>query len=101
MIKSSLDDYEFNFHASRAREKSYKLGIKKTIFTYLVLAFFLLLILYVMRKSNISSLTYAVFYLCITLFLKNTISKILDSGKSNEQHSFLKLSVMNDLKDKE
>lgn len=100
IAKSESDD-EYRDNSSRAREKAYSLGLLKTVSTYLGIAFLLLTSILIMALSQIVNITYIVFYLCISVFLKNNFSKIFLFSKDSGEADLYRSRIINYLKEEE
>ena len=97
-IKNAENGYEFQHYAREARERSYKLSLSKSVFSYLSIALLLMVIILVMAISNTVNVTYVVFYLCISIFLKDEFSKIFTFATTSEDFDSCKNKVMQNLK---
>ena len=92
------NDDEYYHYSQEAREKAYHLGIVKTVFTYLGAAIFLVATILVMALSQVVSVTYVVFYLCIILFLKSNFTKVFSFNKQEEDYDNYLNKLINSLK---
>ncbi|MCR4912121.1 MAG: hypothetical protein K5925_06390 [Bacilli bacterium] len=92
------NDDEYYHYSQEAREKAYHLGIVKTVFTYLGVAIFLVATILVMALSQVVSVTYVVFYLCIILFLKSNFIKVFSFNKQEEDYDNYLNKLINSLK---
>ena len=97
-VKNAQNEYEFNFYCKEAREKSYKIGIFKSIFSYVGIAILLVAIIIVMALTSTVNVTYVVFYLCISLFLKGEFSKIFIYSTTSDDFDSKKNKVIQRLK---
>lgn len=97
-IKQAQDDYEYQFFAKEARERAYQLGLAKTIFTYLSIAMLLIVTILVMAFSHIVNITYVVFFLCISIFLKNEFSKVFSFSTTSGDYDSLKNKVVQSIR---
>ena len=87
--------------SNEARESSYKIGLFKTAFTYVEIGIMLLIIIFVMAINQIASVTYVVFFLCLSTFLKNHIDKILQYPSSLEEKQNYQVKLLHYLKEDE
>ena len=97
-VKNAQNEYEFNYYCKEAREKSYKIGIFKSIFSYVGIAVLLVAIIIVMALTSTVNVTYVVFYLCISLFLKGEFSKIFIYSTTSDDFDSKKNKVIQRLK---
>ena len=97
-IKNAEDEYGFQHFAREARERSYKLSLSKSAFSYLSIALLLMTIILVMALSSTVNITYVVFYLCICIFLKDEFSKIFTFATTSEDFDSCKNKVVQKLK---
>ena len=97
-LKEAENEEEFNFYAVEAREKAYQLSFSKTIINYLSIAFFLLLTVLLMSITGVISITYIVFYISVSLYLKTNFSKVFMYSKDSEQYDSLRLKIINSVK---
>lgn len=67
---------EYHILARSTRESAYKIGQYRTVYTYVSIGVLLFTSILLMAISNVVSLTYIVFYLCVCLFLRMNIIKV-------------------------
>ena len=94
-LKEAENVEEYVHYAAEAREKAYHLSLSKTIMSYLTIAFFLALSVFIMSASKVVSITYIVFYLSISMYLKSNFSKVFSYSKDAEQYDSLRLRIIN------
>ena len=97
-ISRSENSEEYIHYSQIAREKAYHLVIVKTVMTYLGVAIMLVVTVLVMALSQVVSVTYVVFYLCITTFLKGNFVKVLSFNKQEEDYDNYRNKLINSLK---
>ncbi len=94
-INEANDDFEFKMKSSEVHKSAYQLGLNKNIFIYIEIALLLLTIILSMVITNSINLTYIVFYLCITILLKNNFSKMLEYNSHSEEFVFIRAKLIN------
>ena len=97
-VKNAENEYQFNFFSKEARESSYKLGLSKSIFSYLNIAMMLMVIILVMAITDSVNITYVVFYLCASIFMKNEFTNIFMYSTTSEDFDSCKNKVVQSLK---
>ena len=100
-IAKCKDESEYREYSSRAREKAYHLGLTRTIITYLGVAILIIAAILIMAISQIINITYIVFFLCVSVFLKNNLSKIFNYAKDSEERDLYRAKIINYLKEEE
>ena len=94
-IFDSETDYQFKMKSHEAHDIAYQLGMGRNIYTYVELAVLLLSIILTMVISGTINITYVIFYLCITVFLKTNVSKMLEFSSQSEEYDFVKAKLVN------
>ena len=94
-IFDSETDYQFKMKSHEAHDIVYQLGMGRNIYTYVELAVLLLSIILTMVISGTINITYVIFYLCITVFLKTNVSKMLEFSSQSEEYDFVKAKLVN------
>lgn len=97
-VKEAGNDYNFDFYSTEAREKAYKIAQQKMAINYVSIAMLLLSIILVMAISHITDITYIVFYLCASYFLKSEFYKIFAYADTQKDTNCRKLRIINRLK---
>ena len=97
-IMTAQNEYELNFFAKETRESSYKLGLYDTAVHYVSLAVIALFVILIMALSKVVSVTYVVFYICVSMFIKGEFNKIFNFASGNEDFDSLKNKVIQSLK---
>ena len=97
-IKEATDSYTYEFHSKEARDKSYKLAQYKMVMNYVSIGLLLISIILVMGISQVVDVTYIVFYLCASIFLKGEFSKIFAYGENQKEFHTCKARIINRLK---
>lgn len=96
-LKEAKNQEEFQYFAKEARHKAYHISFYKSVYNYLSVVIFLALAIFIMTLSKVNSLTYIVFYLCVSVYLKSTFSKAISYSKDAEQYDLLRLKIINSL----
>ena len=95
------DDFQFKMKSSEIHSLAYRLGLNKNVYTYLEIASLLITIILTMTVTKSINITYVIFYLCISLFLKNNFEKILQFSSTSEEFDLVRLKLLNSLADKD
>lgn len=85
-IKDADTDFKFKYAIEKAHQSAYQLGISKNAFTYLEIAVLLMSIITIMAISGIINIVYVVFYLCISIYLKDNFIRLLEYSTQCEQY---------------
>ena len=87
--ESEIDDLqnEFQFRSvvSKAHESAYQLGLSHNLITYVEIAALLMTSITMMSTSGVVNVVYVIFYLCISVYLKDTFRKLLECSSQSEQ----------------
>lgn len=87
--ESEIDDLqnEFQFRSvvSKAHESAYQLGLSQNLITYIEIAALLMTSITMMSTSGVVNVVYVIFYLCISVYLKDTFRKLLECSSQSEQ----------------
>ena len=102
-IKDVENEFQFRSVVDRVHGSAYKLGLFRNSLTYIEISVLLMSIITVMSLSHIVNIIYVVFYLCITVYLKDNFIRLLQySGQSEEYDTqlakllhYMDLSVSN------
>ena len=102
-IKDAENEFAFHYSIDKAHNAAYELGLSKNAFTYLEIAVLLMSIITVMAVSGIVNIVYVVFYLCISIYLKDNFIRLLECSTQTEDYDnqlaklikFIDLSVRN------
>ena len=97
LLKEAKNIEEYQYYAKEARDKAYHISFSKSIMTYLSGAFFILIGIFIMVFTEEISLTYIIFYLCVSLYLKNNFSKAINYSSDSEQYDLLRARIINSL----
>ena len=81
------NQFQFRSVTERVHGSAYKLGIFKNALTYVEIAVLLMSIITVMSFSHIVNIIYVVFYLCITIYLKDNFIRLLQYSEQSEQYN--------------
>ena len=100
-IRKCKDDSEYKEYSTRARGNAYYVGLFKIIKNYLSIAITIVVTVLIMAMSEVVSITYVVFFLCITTFLKGMFEKILNHSVDIEERDLYRAKIINYLKEEE
>lgn len=92
------NDDEFRHYASCAREKAYHLGLMKTVLSYLSIGLMLIITILIMALSEVVSITYVVFFLCISVYLKSNFNKMFKFTSQEEKCNHFRSKIIHSLK---
>ena len=100
-IEEVETDFQFKMKSDEVHSQAYEVGLNHNIYTYLEVASLLLTIILTMMVSKNLNITYVIFYLCISVFLKNTFEKILEFSSQSEEFDAVKNKLINSLEFKD
>ena len=81
------NQFQFRSVVEQAHEKCYKLALFKNALTYTEIAVLLMSIITVMSLSHIVNIIYVIFYLCISVYLKDNFIRLLQYSSQSEDYS--------------
>lgn len=91
------NDFQFKMKSSDAHTLAFDVGLNHSIYTYLEVASMLLTIILTMTISRNINITYVVFYLCISVFLKSTFEKILEFSSQSDEFDNIRNKLINSI----
>jgi len=100
-IPKCESEEEYKELVTDIRSKAYNLGLYKTAITYLGVGALLMISIVLMALSQIVSVTYVVFYLCIAVFLRNNFNKMLTYTNDQAEKDLYRAKIINYLKEEE
>ena len=80
------NDYQFKMKSSEVHNIAYKTALNSNAYFYFEVAMLLLSIVLTMVVTKTFNITYVVFYLCITLFLKSNFAKLFELPSQSEEY---------------
>ena len=80
------NEFEFHHIVGKAHTAAYQVGISKNAFIYLEIAVLLMSIITIMAVSSIINIVYVVFYLCISVYLKDNFVRLLEYSSQTEDY---------------
>ena len=86
-IKDVQNQFQFRSVVNTAHESAYKLGLFRNSLTYVEIAALLMSIITVMAVSHIVNITYVVFYLCISIYLKDNFIRLMQYSEQSEEYN--------------
>ena len=84
-LNQAENQFQFKFVAEKAHDAAYQLGLNKNIFTYVELAVLLMSSITIMSISGIVNIIYVIFYLCISIYLKDNFIHLLEYSTQSEE----------------
>lgn len=98
-IEDVINDDDFKSKSREIHEKAYKVALFKNLFTYIEIGGLLISIVLVMYFTGTISITYILFYLCISFFLLTNFVKMFVSGNDVEEVNYAKAKLINSLEE--
>ena len=103
LIKGVGNQFQFRAIVNNVHEAAYQLGLFRNTFTYIEIAILLMSAVTIMSLSGVVSVIYVVFYLCISVYLKDNFIRLFECSSQSENFdnqlakllSYLDLSVCN------
>ena len=86
-INDVQNQFQFRSVVESAHGSSYKLGLFKNALTYVEIAVLLMSIITVMSLSHIVNIIYVIFYLCISVYLKDNFIRLLQYSEQSEDYN--------------
>ena len=83
-IKDVQNQFQFRAVVSNTHDAAYQLGLFKNAFTYIEIAILLMSAITIMSLSHVVSVIYVVFYLCISVYLKDNFVRLLECSTQSE-----------------
>ena len=97
-IHTAENDDEYRHYASVAREKAYHLGLAKTVSSYLSIGLMLIVTVLIMALSKVVNMTYVVFFLCVSTYMKNNFNKMFSFTAQEEKCNLYRSKIIHLLK---
>ena len=98
-IKNVKDEEEFKEKSKAVREKAYHISLIKTVSNYLGIGLLLITSIVIMAMSQIVSVTYIFFYLCISVFLRSNFIKMFLYSNESEIKDTYRAKIINYIKE--
>ena len=76
---------EYQMLARSTRDSAYKIAMYQTAFSYISIGIMLFVSILLMAVSNVVNLTYVVFYLCVSLFLRLNLKKVFSFDEMSRE----------------
>ena len=86
-IEEVENQFQFRSIVNAAHESAYKLGLFRNALTYVEVAVLLMSIITVMSISHIVNIIYVIFYLCISVYLKDNFIRMLQYSEQSEEYN--------------
>ena len=84
-ISGAENEFQFHFAIKKAHESAYQLALSNNLFNYLEIAILLMTSITIMSLSGIVNIIYVVFYLCISIYLKDNFIKMFEYSNQSEE----------------
>ena len=84
-IMAAKDEYTFKYMIDKVHQSSYQVALRGNLFTCLEIAVLLMSAVTVMAMSGIVNIIYVVFYLCISIYLKDNFIKMFEYSSQSEE----------------
>lgn len=81
------NQFQFRSVVDAAHGSAYQLGIFKNSLTYVEIAALLMSIITVMSLSHIVNIIYVIFYLCISVYLKDNFIRLMQYSDQSEEYN--------------
>lgn len=94
-INEVENEFQFKSKSNEVHKSAYQLGFNKNVFVYLEIGILLLTVILSMVISRSSNITYGVFYLCISFYLKSNFTKILEYSSQSDEFVMMKAKLIN------
>lgn len=91
--------YQFKMKSGEAHSIAYQLGLNRGVFSYLEIVVLLLTIVVTMTITNTFNITYVVFYLCISFFLKQNFCRLFEFSSQYDECVVAKAKIINSIKE--
>ena len=88
-IKSAENEFQFHFSIKKAHDAAYQLALSNNLFNYLEIAVLLMTSITIMSLSGIVNIIYVLFYLCISIYLKDNFIKMFEYTNQSEEYDNL------------
>ena len=83
-IKTVANQFQFRAVVNNAHDAAYQLGLFRNTFSYIEVAVLLMSAVTIMSLSHVVSVIYVVFYLCISVYLKDNFIRLLECSTQSE-----------------
>jgi len=87
VIRNVENVFQFRSVVNAAHERAYKLGLFKNALTYIEIAALLMSIITIMAVSHVVNITYVIFYLCISVYLKDNFIRLMQYSEQSEEYN--------------
>lgn len=87
VISNVENVFQFRSVVNAAHEGAYKLGLFKNALTYVEIAALLMSIITIMAVSHVVNITYVIFYLCISIYLKDNFIRLMQYSEQSEEYN--------------
>lgn len=83
-IKTVANQFQFRAVVNNTHDAAYQLGLFRNTFSYIEVAVLLMSAVTIMSLSHVVSVIYVVFYLCISVYLKDNFIRLLECSSQSE-----------------
>lgn len=84
-IKDADNQFQFHLTVDNAHKSAYQVALSNNVFNYLEIAVLLMSAITIMSVSGIVNIIYVVFYLCISVYLKDNFIKMFEYSTQSEE----------------
>ena len=91
------NDFQFKMKSNEIHDSAYKFALNKNIFNYVEIAIMVFTIALTMALTGVINITYVIFYLCISIFLKGTFGKILEYSFKTDEYDYARAKLINSI----
>lgn len=88
-IMLAENEIQFNYLIDKAHQSSYQVALSGNLFSYLEIAVLLMTSITIMSVSGIVNIIYVIFYLCISVYLKDNFIKMFEYSSQSEEFDSL------------
>ena len=96
-IQDVKTDFHFKTKADEAHELAYNLALGRNALTYVEIGLVLIISLLTMNIKGLVDITYVIFFVCVSVFLKSNFTKLFSYSKEMEEYDFLKAKLINSI----
>ena len=84
-ITAVENQFQFHVVAHRAHQAAYQVALSNNLITYVEVAVLLMSAITLMSFSGIISIVYVIFYLCVSIYLKDNFVRMLEYSNQSEE----------------
>ena len=84
-ISSAENEFQFHMAINKAHDSAYHVALSNNVINYLEIAVLLMTSITIMTISGIVNVIYVLFYLCISIYLKDNFVKMFEYSNQSEE----------------